>query len=222
MKKNIQILLVEDSVSYAEGMELLLIQNENIGKVHHVVNYQDTLNFLKDSTNPFIDIIILDLNFETDEFDGETIAKKVRQQYPEMRIIVLTQLVTKYYYNKLFKQCKVNAFLDKQLSVEETYNALEAVMNGDTYIDKNIARMIEIGQFMHITKREQEVLELLVKGNTQKKIAAKLFISPKTVEVHIRNLFERFEVKSSTELVVKYLRYKNGNRNNNDGSTSEK
>jgi len=80
MKKNIQILLVEDSVSYAEGMELLLIQNENIGKVHHVVNYQDTLNFLKDSTNPFIDIIILDLNFETDEFDGETIAKKVRQQ----------------------------------------------------------------------------------------------------------------------------------------------
>jgi len=85
-----------------------------------------------------------------------------------------------------------------------------------------MARMIEKGQFMHITKREQEVLELLVKGNTQKKIAAKLFISPKTVEVHIRNLFERFEVKSSTELVVKYLRYKNGNRNNNDGSTSEK
>ena len=222
MKKNIQILLVEDSVSYAEGMELLLMQHQNIDKVHHVINYQDTLSFLKEPDNPQIDILILDLNFETDKFDGETIARKVRQQYPEMRIIVLTQLVTKYYYDKLFNQCEVNAFLDKQLSVEETYNALEVVMNGGRYIDKNIARMIEIGQFMHITKREQEVLELLTKGNTQKEIAANLFISPKTVEVHIRNLFERFNVKNSTELVVKYLRYKNGNRNSSDDTTFEK
>ncbi len=222
MKKNIQILLIEDSVSYAEGMELLLMQHENIGKVYHVTNYKDTLTFLKNSNNPLIDILILDLNFETDEFDGETIAKKVRQQYPTMKIIVLTQLVTNYYYNKLFNECKVNAFLDKQLSVEETYNALEVVMNGDTYIDENIARMIEIGHFMHISKREQEVIELLSKGNTQKEVAVKLFISPKTVETHIRNLFERFKVKNSTELVVKYLRYKNGNRNSNDNTKPKK
>ena len=69
MKKNIQILLVEDSVSYAQGMELLLMQHPSVSKVDHTKDYKDTLDFLKDNV---VDVIILDLNFETDEFNGET------------------------------------------------------------------------------------------------------------------------------------------------------
>ena len=80
--------------------------------------------------------------------------------------------------------------------------------------------MLEIEQWMQASKREQEVIIKLMKGLTQKEIADKLFISPKTVEVHIRNLFHKFNVKNTTELVSKYIRYKNANRENIDESTS--
>ncbi len=152
------------------------------------------------------------MNFETKHFDGFTIAKKIRQQYPKIKIIVLSQHTRKQYYEKLINDNLADAYLDKQLGVEETYTALETVLKDDQYIDKNIVEMLEIETWMHVSNREREVIELLSEGLTQKEVADRLCIAPKTVEVHIRNLFERFEVKNTTELVVKYLRYKNANR----------
>jgi DNA-binding NarL/FixJ family response regulator len=217
MKDKLNILLVEDSVSFAQGMELLLLQHPKIKKVLHTINYEATLDVLKMNS---IDIIILDLNFETKQFDGFMIAKKVKQQYPIIKIMILTQHTRKHHYNRLFNECKVDAYLDKQLGIEETYAAIETVMKGQRYIDKNISEMLEIEQWMQASKREQEVIIQLMKGLTQKEIADKLFISPKTVEVHIRNLFHKFNVKNTTELVSKYIRYKNANRENIDESTA--
>jgi DNA-binding NarL/FixJ family response regulator len=217
MKNELDILLVEDSISFAQGMELLLLQHSKIKKVLHTMNYEATLDVLKTNN---IDIIILDLNFETKQFDGFMIAKKVKQQYPNIKIMVLTQHTRKHHYNRLFNECKVDAYLDKQLGIEETYAAIETVMKGQHYIDRNISEMLDIEQWMQASKREQEVIIQLMKGLTQKEIADKLFISPKTVEVHIRNLFHKFNVKNTTELVSKYIRYKNANRENIDESTA--
>lgn len=216
MKQNLNILLVEDSISYAQGMELLLMQHPNIKKVLQAINFEVTLDTLKANV---IDIIILDLNFETKQFDGFMIAKKVKQQYPSIKVMILTQHTRKQHYDRLFNDCKVDAYLDKQLGVEETYTAIETVMKGQKYIDKNISEMLEIEQWMYASKREQDVIKLIAKGITQKEIADTLHIAPKTVEVHIRNLFQRFGVKNSTELVVKYLKYKNANRENIEDST---
>jgi DNA-binding NarL/FixJ family response regulator len=215
MKDDLQILLVEDSISYAQGMKLLLKQHPNVSVVYHTTDYETTFEILKSN---LIEVVILDLNFETKEFDGFKIAKKIKQQYPKIKIMVLSQHTRKQYYERLFDECHVDAYLDKQLGIEETYTALETVIGGGIYIDTNIAQMLEIEQWMHISKREREVLELLVKGFTQKEIADQLFIAPKTVEVHLRNLFERFGVKNSVELVVKYVKYKTANRENIEDS----
>lgn len=215
MAKELNILVVEDSISFAQGMELLLLQYPKVKEVFHSISYEATLDCLKTNT---IDIIILDLNFETKKYDGFIIAKKVKQLYSNVKIIILTQHTRKEHYNRLFEECKVDAYLDKQLGVEEVYTAIETVCNGQKYIDDNISKMLEIEQWMHMSQREQQVIQLITKGITQKEIAEKLFISPKTVEVHIRNLFQRFHVKNSTELVVKYLKYKNANRENIEDS----
>ncbi|MCL7753108.1 response regulator transcription factor [Polaribacter sp. Z022] len=217
MKNRLNILLVEDSISFAQGMELLLLQHPKINKVLHTINYEATLDVLKINS---IDIIILDLNFETKQFDGFMIAKKVKQQYPAIKIMILTQHTRKHHYNRLLNECNIDAYLDKQLGIEETYTAIETVMKGQHYIDKNISEMLDIEHWMQASVREQEVIMHLMKGITQKEIADKLFISPKTVEVHIRNLFHKFKVKNTTELVSKYIRYKNANRENIDESTS--
>ncbi|WP_452596538.1 response regulator transcription factor [Pontimicrobium sp. MEBiC01747] len=217
MKKILNILLVEDSKSYAQGMQLLLAQHPLINTVQHVDSYDATLTWLKEKD---VDIIILDLNFETNTFDGFIIAKKVKQLYPKIKIMILTQHTRQIHYNRLFNECNVDAYLDKQLGVEETYEAIGVIMQGGKYVDDNIKQMLEIEKWMQASKREHEVIIELIKGFTQKEIADKLCISPKTVEVHLRNLYDKFNVKNAPELVSKYMRYKNANRENVEESTA--
>ncbi len=197
-------------------MELLLLQYPKVKQVYIANTFEKALQKLKSTS---VDIVILDLHFETDAYDGFMIAKKVKQQYPDIKIMILTQHARKGHYKRLFEECKVDAYLDKKLGVKETYNAIEAVIKGKTYSDYSILEMLEIEEWMEMTKREKEVIALLSKGLTQKEIADKLFVVPKTVEAHIRKLLTKFEVKNSVELIAKYVKYKSANRENIGGST---
>ena len=215
MTSLLKILIVEDSQIFAQGLELLLDQHPLVERIKIASNYEDTLIYLKEN---FIDIIILDLNFETNEYDGFIIAKKVKQLYPNIKIMILTQHTRISHYERLFNECNVDAYLDKQLGVEETFSAIDSIMKGKKYIDHNISEMLEIEGWMKASERENQVIQLLIEGFTQKEIADKLNISPKTVEVHIRNLFNKFNVKNSIELVGKYVKYKSANRENAEDS----
>lgn len=216
MKKEIDILIIEDHLGFAEGMQLLLTQHGKVRKTNIVTNYKDSLEFLKSNS---VDIVILDLEFDTNAYDGFIIANKIKQLYPSIKIMILTQNARKNLHKRLFEECKVDAYLDKKLGVEETYNAIDSLMKGKTYLDPSIKYMLEIQEFMNITDREKELLTYLEKGMLQKQIADKMYISPKTVEATIKKLFNKFKVKNSVELVAKYVRYKNANRDNFDDTT---
>jgi DNA-binding NarL/FixJ family response regulator len=217
MKSYLKILVVEDSLIFAQGIQLLLQQHPLVLKTLHASNYKLTLDILKHTA---IDIIILDLNFETKEYDGFIIAEKVKQLYPTIKIMILTQNTRVAHYEKLFNQYNVDAYLDKQLGVAETFTAITEVANGRKYIDYNIAQMLEIESWMRVSKRENDILEKLSEGNIHKEIADQLCISPRTVEVHVRNLFKKFTVKNVAELMTKYIKYKNANRENIEDSTA--
>jgi DNA-binding NarL/FixJ family response regulator len=217
MKETINILIVEDHLSFAQGMELLLTQHPKVDTIHISTNRKDALEILSVQS---IDIVILDLHFETKDYDGFIIAKKIKQLYPAIKIMILTQHAKKAHHKRLFEECKVDAYLDKKLGVEETFYAIDQVMNDEKYIDESIKEMLEIEGFMNISDREKEVLELLCQGFIHKEIAEKLFIVHKTVEVHVRNLRQKFDVKNSAELCAKYAKYKNANRDNIDDTTS--
>ncbi|WP_298421968.1 response regulator transcription factor [uncultured Kordia sp.] len=217
MKSNLKILVVEDSLIFAQGIQLLLEQHPLVEKTLHSIDYKSTLDILKQE---IIDIIILDLNFETKEYDGFTIADKVKQLYPKIKIMILTQNTRIAHYEKLFNELDVDAYLDKQLGVTETFAAIDEVVNNRKYIDYNISQMLEIESWMRVSKRENDILDKLSKGNIQKEIADQLYISPRTVEVHVRNLFKKFKVKNVAELMSKYIKYKNANRENIEDSTA--
>lgn len=215
MKTALSVLIVEDHLGFAEGMELLLLQHPNVKEVHIANTYEKALDTLKKHT---VDIVILDLHFETDAYDGFLIAKKIKQQYPHIKIMILTQHARKSHYNRLFNECKVDAYLDKKLGIKETYHAMEQVMQGKTYSDHSILEMLEIEEWMEMTTREKEVIALLGKGLTQKEIADRLCVVPKTVEAHISKLLHKFKVKNSVELIAKYIKYKSANREHIESS----
>ncbi len=208
--KQPNLLIAEDSLIFSQGLTQLLQQYpEQIGEVRVAHDYKLTLEKLDEGTT---DILILDLNFESAEFDGFTIAKEVKELHPSVKIIILTQQAKIDSYELLFSEIGVQGYLDKKLGVEETLEAIREVSIGNTYVDQNIKAMLEIGKWMEISKREKEIIELLVKGLTQKEIAEHLFISIRTVEKHVENMTKKIGAKNAVHLTFIYTKYKNANR----------
>jgi DNA-binding NarL/FixJ family response regulator len=206
------ILIVDDSVIFSQGLVSLLDEfPDYVNSIKVAHNYQQALKILATKT---VTTLILDLNFESDDYTGFDIARKVKVFHPKVKIIILTQEAKIDNYEVLFNDIKVDGYLDKQLGIEETLGALTAVMRGERYIDKNIKAMLEIGRWLNISNREKDVINLLSKGLTQKEIANKLNISSRTVETHIKNLTTKIEAKNTAHLVSIYIKYKSGNREN--------
>lgn len=213
MHKKTNILIIDDSIIFSQGLSLLLEQYPcQIHTISIAHNYKKALELL--TTND-ISVIILDLNFESKDYNGFTIAKKVKTLYPKIKILILTQQAKIDHYEILFHELKVHGYLDKQLGIEETLEAINCVMNDQTYVDHNIKTMLEIGKWLDISKREKEIISLLEIGYTQKEIAEKLHISQRTVETHIKNLTKKIDAKNTTQLISIYVKYKNSNRESN-------
>lgn len=208
----INILIADDSLIFSQGLAALLEQYPKYVKSIKIAhNYKQAMTTLEQEK---VNLLILDLNFESEDYNGFTIAKKVKALYARVKIIVLTQQAKIDHYEVLINDINVDGYLDKQLGVEETLEALECVSNGKRYVDKNIKSMLEIGKWLDISNREKEVINLLSKGFTQKEIAGKLFISNRTVETHIKNLTIKIGAKNTTQLIAIYTKYKEGNREN--------
>jgi DNA-binding NarL/FixJ family response regulator len=122
-----------------------------------------------------------------------------------------------FIYNKLFNECDVHAYVDKQLGFKHVVKAINIIIRGGKYVDPNIVAMIEVGEKMKISKREKEVMPYLMEGFTQKEIGEKLFISKKTIEKHVENTAKKFGVKKTVPLIVKYLKHMFSNRENSEG-----
>lgn len=212
MSTKINLLIVDDSLIFTQGLSLLLKQYpERIHEIHIAHNYDSTLHLLKSNK---IQVCILDLNFESKEYTGFTIAKKIKELHPLVKIIILTQQAKVDYHQILFEDIHVDGYLDKQLGIEETLESLQTVMRGEKYIDQNIQNMLDIGKWLDISDREKEIIHLLSNGLTQKEIASQLFISNRTVETHVKNLTTKIGAKNSVHLVSIYTEYKKGNREN--------
>lgn len=210
------VLLIDDSIMFSEGLQQLLTHNALIKKILLAHNYDNTFKILM-STN--IDLVILDLSFEVSDYDGFKIAKKIKTLYPFIKIIILTQHAKIDHYELLVNNYKVNGYLDKKLSAKQLFKAIKMIQKGKTYIDDSIEEMLITGKFLKLSKREKQVLSELSKGYTQFQVAEALYVSPKTIESHLRNLKDRFETQNSMQLISMYIKYINGNKENYENTT---
>lgn len=202
------LLIIEDSKVFAKGIRMLLTQLNYIDTIHTALNYEAALSILK---NENISIVILDLNFRVSEYDGFIIAKKIETNFPNVKIMILTDYVQTDYYYRLLENTSVKGYMDKQSDENELFEGIQAIINGEIYLCTSIQKLKEIDKWMIFTKREKEIIEFLVQGLTQYRIAETLFISDKTVGRHVMNLLHKFNAKNTTELIAKYVRYKNSN-----------
>lgn len=209
--KPIHVLIVDDHQLMIEGLKSLLEDEHNIKKVAGANSLAETLTYLQ---NHKVDVILMDVNMP--EISGIDATKRIKQLYPEQKIIALTMHDDISIISKMIK-AGASGYVLKKTNMNEVIEAIQIVVyqNG-RYLSQSTQNIIlenlttpldweamQSEQKPKLSARELEVLQLIAKEFNNEQIAEKLFISERTVEAHRRNIF----IKTKTKSIVGLIKY---------------
>lgn len=187
-----KIILLDDHKIFGESLKMLLEEQDEISCAY-VSKSQEFLKMIKKET---YDIFLIDINLKDDK-TGLDLIKDLIEDNPKQKIIVLTSYDLDNYKDMAFK-LGVKDFINKSVEIEELLERIINVYKGKfKKIDKHISDPL--------TKREIEVLKELIKGESKKNIAAKLFISERTLYNHIANIYDKLQSKNIVEAYNKAM-----------------
>jgi DNA-binding NarL/FixJ family response regulator len=201
----VKIILVDDHQMFREGLRFVLSQIKEFEVIGSASNGQEYLKLLE---NGLPDIVLMDIGMPV--MDGIQATEKTTELYPSVSVIALSMFSDQEYYHKMVA-AGVKGFLIKEAGIDELEKAVKSVMQGDAYFSQELLRNIIVSisnvkvsahDPSQLTKREEEVLQMICKGYTTKEISDLLFISQKTVEGHKTNLLSKTNSKNTINLVL--------------------
>ena len=216
MNQTIRVVLADDHFFVRDGIKSLLESEKNIVVVGEATDGLEALEVVT-TTNP--DLLIVDIRMP--HHTGIEVVEKLRNLNNPVKIIVLSMHESEEYVLKSIK-AGADGYLLKGSSKEEFLKALHAVANGGKYFTGDISSILinqltntasplepkpALAEDLTITKREKEILTLLLSGKGNKEIAEALEISKRTAEVHRFNLMKKLKVKNLMELSNKATEY---------------
>ncbi len=196
----IRILIVEDHHVVRQGFIALLKTIPDFEVVAEASSGEQAIEHFADQQP---DITLMDLRLPG--MGGVEAITRIRQAYPEARIIVLTTFDgDEDIYRAL--QAGARGYLLKGMDLEELITAIRTVHRGKSRIPAAVAeRLAERLAGPALTERETDVLRLIVAGRSNKEIGAALFISEATVKTHINNMLSKLGVTDRTQAATTAL-----------------
>ncbi|MED2972296.1 MULTISPECIES: response regulator transcription factor [unclassified Fictibacillus] len=153
------------------------------------------------------DVILMDLVMN--EMDGIEATKKIIEQWPEAKIIIVTSFLDD---EKVYPAIEAGAvsYMLKTSKASEIAEAVRATYHGQSVLEPEVTgkMMNRMRQKNHqqpheeLTSRELEVLLLMTEGKSNQEIADQLFIAQKTVKVHVSNILNKLDVQDRTQAVI--------------------
>ncbi|QPQ36177.1 MULTISPECIES: response regulator transcription factor [unclassified Lysinibacillus] len=205
----IKILVVDDHNLVGEGTKLLLEQEKDF-KVTFVNSSEKALEILLKYE---FDVFVFDLNMPG--LNGQELAKEVSKISPKSNIIIYTGYDIEPHFNKLVSS-GVSSFINKVASKETLIAAIRASLEGNSMMPINLLQQLKIPdnsinilegfhllKKYNLSKNEIETLRLVMADKTNKEIAAELFISLRTVEYRLSNIFKKLNVNSRIKAIKK-------------------
>ncbi len=203
---NIKILLADDHKIVRDGIKLMLESQPGIEVVAEVSNGKEALEILNDT---LIDLVVMDINMP--EMDGITATKEIKEKYNNIKVLALTMSNDDLHIRQMI-QAGASGYIMKSAGRNELKDAIMTIVNGKHYFSDEATHSIMMdlvkgkgksssSDLVHITDRELEILELIIKEFTNQEIAEKLFISSRTVDAHRRNLLQKTGARNTAGLV---------------------
>jgi DNA-binding NarL/FixJ family response regulator len=194
----IKIFITDDHYMIVEGIRSLLQHEKGMEWMGHAMNAASCLAFLQQQQP---DVILMDINLP--DKSGIDLCKEIKTKYPAIHILGLSSFNQQSFIQKMMEN-GADGYVLKNATREELTEAIEAVMQGHTFLSLDASLTIRRNEDLKIpviTRREKEVLVLIADGLTNNEIAEKLFISTTTVDSHRKSLLAKFEAKNTATLI---------------------
>lgn len=208
--EKIKLAILDDDYLIVTLLKSFFNQDQSTQVVYDTIDGYQLFNYLKDSNNEVIDILLLDLKMKT--IDGLEVLKHIKLNYPELKVVVIS---SHYQDNSIGFMTKegVAGFLPKGMSPFELLDIIHQVYKNGFYLNKGqmeilreqISSKVSKPTFASdelLTERETEIIKLLCQQKTAKEIGEDLFITQRTVEGHKNNLFSKIGVRNVAGLIV--------------------
>ncbi len=191
------------------GLRRLIDDVENLTVIAEADNGNDAILHVKEHQP---DVAILDINMPG--LDGIKTTEILRRDYPELKIIIVSMHSDELFPQRLIK-AGANAYLTKDSGIQEITHAINEVMASRNYICTEVAQKLALSNtgsngaspFKSLSRRELEVLGLMIKGLKVADISNKLCLSPKTVSTYRYRLLGKLSVQNDIELAKLAMRH---------------
>jgi DNA-binding NarL/FixJ family response regulator len=213
----VRVVVADDSPLLREGVAHVLAET-GIEVVAQVGDATALLNAIE-RTRP--DLAIVDVRMpptQTDE--GARAAVEIRTRHPDVGVLLLSQVIEAQYALTLLSEHPHGfgyLLKDRVLAIDDFIQSVERVAAGGTAIDPDVVSQLlgrrrEDDPLDELTPREREILALMAEGRSNRGICQQLFLSPKTVESHVHNIFAKLGITAAEDdhrrvlAVLAYLR----------------
>lgn len=208
----VRVILVDDHKVFLQGLEALLSRDENLEILGTFTNGLDLMRSLASGVHP--DVLLLDI--EMGKPDGVEIAENVLQQYPSIKVVMLSTYFNEDFISQLMEG-GLSGYLLKSIGFPELKAAIKDVASGSFAFSPEVMEVIVKGYKSssgstanaegevsgQLSDREVELIRLIADELTMKEIAEKLFLSEHTVKTHRKNIMAKLDVKNTAGLIKK-------------------
>jgi DNA-binding NarL/FixJ family response regulator len=204
----ISVAIIEDQSRYRDLLRLILGGSDNI---QILFEREHCRNIIDDVVKDMPDVLIMDIDLPGKS--GIDAVIELKEVFPEIKILMLTVFEDD---EKIFAAIKAgaNGYLLKKDSPQKIMDAIKELSEGKASMNGLIAKKVmeyfhkkkpaaNVDEF-NLTRREHEILELLIQGLSYKEIAGQCFISPETMNSHIKNIYQKLNVHSRAQISARF------------------
>jgi len=203
----LRIVLIEDHDLTRAGMRLML-RHSGVEVVAEATTGQEGLNLIAQHQP---DLAMVDIGLP--DLDGVTVTRAIKAQFPQIKVLILSLQDMEETVAAAFA-AGADSYCMKDISPDNLLLALRLTNQGISWLDPAIAPKVLKQLKIHrvavppsmLTKRELEVLELIVAGQSNQSISERLYVSVGTVKTHVRNILNKLGVEDRAQAAVLALR----------------
>jgi DNA-binding NarL/FixJ family response regulator len=213
----VRVLIADDSALIRDGLSRLLPAHG----IDLVASVGDAAGLISAVTDTRPDVALIDIRMPpTYTNEGITAATTIRDRFPGVGVLVLSQHTDADYALQLIRTNPAGCgylLKDRITDIAILTDAIQRVGRGETVVDRELVelllhRPVAKAKLSELTPREREVLELIAEGLTDRAIADRLWLTPKTIETHARHILSKLNLPADTShnrrvlAVLTYLR----------------
>lgn len=203
-----KLAIIEDNQRYRDFLKTMILSSGMIELVYEKDHCRGIILAIQQYSP---DVIIMDIDLPG--ISGIEGALNVKEAFPEIKVLMLTVFEEE---EKIFSAIKAGAdgYLLKKDTPQKILDSISEVFEGKSPMNGMIAKkvleffqkktVVYDGDDYHLTRRELEILELLMAGLSYKEIAGKCYITVQTLNSHIKNIYQKLGVHSRSEIAARY------------------